>query len=211
VREAVEAVRRHARRFVDVVACVLGLWWVSGSLAAQRGAPATTAPIKATPGAASLDPRSLTADLPFPMAPVALPQIPSRAVRITDHGARGDGITLNTEAIAAAIAACVKAGGGRVVVPRGIFLTGPVELKSRVELHLEPGALPSSPQAIVPCWRLSIHSHNPASSRVGAIETRRPVRMPLSCTSGVVRTVAHPEANSAGRSSTAKVGRSVLN
>ena len=132
---------RQSRRFVNVVACVLGLWWVSGSLAAQRGAPATTAPTKTAPGAASLDPRSLTAALPFPMAPVALPQIPSRAVRVTDHGARGDGVTLNTDAIAAAIAACVKAGGGRVIVPRGIFLTGPVELRSRVELHLERGAL----------------------------------------------------------------------
>jgi polygalacturonase len=62
-------------------------------------------------------------------------------VRITDHGASGDGATLNTDAIAAAIAACVKAGGGRVVVPRGVFVTGPVELKSRIDLHLERGAV----------------------------------------------------------------------
>ena len=126
------------RRGIIVSAFVLSAltWAASGSLTAQRGA---TSP--ATAGMASVDPRSLTADLPFPMAPVALPQIPSRAVRITDHGARGDGITLNTDAIAAAIAACAKAGGGRVVVPRGVFLTGPVELKSRVELHLERGAL----------------------------------------------------------------------
>ncbi len=118
---------RSCRRPV-VVSCVACLWLASGSLGAQRGAP-------------TLDPRSLTADLPFPMPPVALPQIPARTVRITDHGARGDGETLNTAAIAAAIAAAVKAGGGRVVVPRGVFLTGPVELKSRVDLHLERGAL----------------------------------------------------------------------
>ena len=126
------------RRGIIVSALALSalIWFASGSLTAQRGAASP-----ATAGAATLDPRSLTADLPFPMAPVALPQIPSRAVRITDHGARGDGITLNTDAIAAAIAACVKAGGGRVVVPRGVFLTGPVELKSRVDLHLERGAL----------------------------------------------------------------------
>ena len=48
----------------------------------------------------SLDPRTLTADLPFAMAPVALPQIPARVCSIADHGARGDGATLNTEAIA---------------------------------------------------------------------------------------------------------------
>jgi hypothetical protein len=88
-----------------------------------------------------LDPRSLTTDLPFPMAAVALPRIPDRTCRVTDHGARGDATTLNTTAIAAAIDACSKAGGGQVVVPRGVFLTGPIELKSRIDLHLERGAL----------------------------------------------------------------------
>jgi polygalacturonase len=48
---------------------------------------------------------------------------------------------LNTDAIAAALAACARAGGGRVVVPRGVFLTGPVELKSHIDLHLERGAV----------------------------------------------------------------------
>ena len=47
----------------------------------------------------SLDPRTLTADLPFAMAPVALPQIAARTCCITDHGAGGDGATLNTAAI----------------------------------------------------------------------------------------------------------------
>jgi polygalacturonase len=89
----------------------------------------------------SLDPRALTADLPFAMALVALPRIPARDCRNADHGARGDGATLNTEAITAAVEACSKAGGGRVVVPRGIFLTGPIELKRRIELHLDRGAL----------------------------------------------------------------------
>jgi polygalacturonase len=99
-----------------------------------------SAPAQQRPGP-SLDPRTLTSDLPFPMAAVALPQIPARTCRITDHGARGDGVTLNTDAIAAAIGACAHAGGGRVVVPRGVFLTGPIELKSRIDLHLERGAL----------------------------------------------------------------------
>ena len=130
------------RPIIVPVLVLVGLSWLaSGSLTAQRGTPASAPLTKAAPEAPSLDPRSLTTDLPFPMAPVALPQIPPRAVRIADHGARGDGVTLNTNAIAAAIAACVKAGGGRVIVPRGVFLTGPVELKSRVELHLERGAL----------------------------------------------------------------------
>ena len=88
-----------------------------------------------------LDPRTLTADLPFAMPAVALPRIAARMVSIADHGARGDGATMNTAAISAAIGACAKAGGGRVVVPRGVFLTGPIELKSGIELHLERGAV----------------------------------------------------------------------
>jgi polygalacturonase len=48
---------------------------------------------------------------------------------------------MNTVAFAQAIDACVRAGGGRVVIPRGIYLTGPIELKSRVDLHLERGAV----------------------------------------------------------------------
>ena len=47
--------------------------------------------VTAASAQSSLDPRALTADLPFAMAPVALPRIPARTCRITDHGARGDG------------------------------------------------------------------------------------------------------------------------
>lgn len=60
---------------------------------------------------------------------------------ITAHGAVADGTTLNTEAIHRAIAAASGAGGGRVVVPRGTFLTGTVQLRSGVTLHLEEGAV----------------------------------------------------------------------
>ncbi|MBO9622372.1 MAG: glycoside hydrolase family 28 protein [Sphingomonas sp.] len=68
------------------------------------------------------------------------PVFPARSFRITDFGARGDGTTLNTDAIARAIAACAAAGGGRVLVPAGDFVTGAVHLKSNVELHLVEGA-----------------------------------------------------------------------
>ncbi|GIQ70534.1 glycoside hydrolase family 28 protein [Xylanibacillus composti] len=60
---------------------------------------------------------------------------------ITDFGAIGDGTTLNTDAIAAAIEQCASAGGGTVVVPAGRFLTGPVRLQSRITLYLEAGAV----------------------------------------------------------------------
>src|SRR5258706_4983022 len=64
------------------------------------------------------------------------PDIPKRAFPITRFGAVGDGVTDCTAAIAAAIAACHAAGGGRVLIPEGVFLTGAIRLKSRVNLHL---------------------------------------------------------------------------
>ncbi len=61
--------------------------------------------------------------------------------RIESFGAVADGKTINTKMIQAAVDACAKAGGGRVVVPAGVFMTGAIFLKSRVELHLEAGAV----------------------------------------------------------------------
>lgn len=60
---------------------------------------------------------------------------------ITDFGAVGDGIALNTESIQNAINACYENGGGQVVVPAGVFKTGTVFLKDNVELHLMLGAI----------------------------------------------------------------------
>jgi polygalacturonase len=58
---------------------------------------------------------------------------------ITDHGALPDGKSMNTTAIQAAIDACHEAGGGTVLCGPGEFLTGSLELKSNVSLHLEAG------------------------------------------------------------------------
>ena len=71
---------------------------------------------------------------------IQVPDIPRRAFPITRFGARPDGVTDCTQAIAAAIAAAVAVGGGRVLIPEGTFLTGAIRLKSRVELHLVAGA-----------------------------------------------------------------------
>ena len=68
------------------------------------------------------------------------PKFPARDFDVTKYGAHGDGQVLATANIAQAIDACAKAGGGRVVIPRGDFLTGAIHLKSRVTLHLEEGA-----------------------------------------------------------------------
>lgn len=83
----------------------------------------------------------LTSDLPFPMQPIKLPSFPNRTVKITDFGAMGDGHALNTEAFAKAIESCAKAGGGKVIVPSGIWLTGPIQLKSNINLHLEKNSV----------------------------------------------------------------------
>lgn len=68
------------------------------------------------------------------------PVIPARVFDIRKFGAVPDGTTLNTGAIARAIEACAQAGGGRVVVPAGTFLTGAIHLKSNVNLHVEEAA-----------------------------------------------------------------------
>jgi len=81
------------------------------------------------------------AQAPFPMPSVPVPVFANRTFAITDYGAVGDGQTLNTAAFAKAIDACAAAGGGHVVVPPGLWLTGPIALKSRVDLHAERGAL----------------------------------------------------------------------
>jgi polygalacturonase len=68
------------------------------------------------------------------------PTFPSRDFVVTDFGAAGDGQTDCSKAFYQAVAACNKAGGGRVVVPEGRFLTGPIHLKSNVNLHLRKDA-----------------------------------------------------------------------
>ena len=62
-------------------------------------------------------------------------------VNIIDFGAVGDGKTLNTLAIQKTIDNCAQNGGGRVVVPKGTFLTGGFVLKSDIDFHLQEGAV----------------------------------------------------------------------
>ena len=71
---------------------------------------------------------------------IKIPEFKDATYSILDFGAVADGETLNTKAIAAAIDSCSNSGGGKVVIPAGDFLTGPIVLKSNVNLHLEEGA-----------------------------------------------------------------------
>lgn len=77
----------------------------------------------------------------FDMPQVPEPQFPDYTVEITDFGAEAGGLTKNTKAIADAISDVHNKGGGKVIIPRGIWLTGPIEFKSNINLHLEAGAL----------------------------------------------------------------------
>lgn len=79
--------------------------------------------------------------LPFEMQQVEQPVFPEYSVNITDFGAVADGKTLNTEAINNAIKDVNSKGGGKVVIPAGLWLTGPIELKSNVNLYTEQNSL----------------------------------------------------------------------
>ena len=85
--------------------------------------------------------KKYTEKLPFQMPEVSAPVIPAYTVNLKKFGALGDGVTLNTKAFEKAIAALEKKGGGHLVVPAGVWLTGPIVLKSNIDLHLEVGAV----------------------------------------------------------------------
>ena len=85
--------------------------------------------------------KKYTQNLPFQMAEVKAPVIPDAKVSLKDFGAVGTGDVLCTEAFGKAIDKLSKMGGGHLVVPRGIWLTGPIVLRSNIDLHLEAGAV----------------------------------------------------------------------
>lgn len=118
--------RAEAPRYLGAVAVVAALFALRVPLpAASAVATEPIAPITA----------------PFPMRQLARPAFADRVVDIRAHGAVEGGAVKNTDAIAKAIAACAEAGGGRVLVPAGRWLTGPIRLKSNIELHLAEGAV----------------------------------------------------------------------
>ena len=102
-----------------------------------------TACLLATTAAAQRDYTKYYNQLPTQVKPVEPVQIPDNQVLLTDCGAVGDGLTLCTEAFEKGISRLSKMGGGRLVVPQGVWLTGPIMLKDNIELHLERNAIVS--------------------------------------------------------------------
>lgn len=118
--------KRNSLKALGVSSCALGLFSVSGC---------QTLPLLTE--AHEKEDATLWQQADAIISSIARTQFPERDFLVTDFGAVGDGQTDNTKAIADAIAACAAAGGGRVVIPEGRFNTGPVHLKSNVNLHLQ--------------------------------------------------------------------------
>jgi polygalacturonase len=91
--------------------------------------------------------------VPRILSRIKAPTFPDRDFNITSYGAVGDGNTDCTEAFKKAISAASQAGGGRVVVPAGSFLTGAIHLKSNINLYVSQGAVikfSADPNAYLP-------------------------------------------------------------
>ena len=91
--------------------------------------------------------------VPEILARIRAPRFPDRDVPVTDHGAVEGGVEVATEAFRRAVEAAHAAGGGRVVVPPGDWLTGPIHLLSNVALHVSDGAtlrFVTDPEAYLP-------------------------------------------------------------
>jgi len=79
-------------------------------------------------------------DLPALLKRISPPTFPDKDFLVTKFGALGDGKRDCSGAFRKAIEKCNAEGGGRVVVPRGVYLTGPIHLKSNVNLYVSKGA-----------------------------------------------------------------------
>ena len=116
-----------------------------------------------------------TDNVPFTMPEVKAPVFPKRTINLRDYGAKGDGSSLCTDAFAKAINELSAKGGGKLIVPQGVWFTGPIELKSNVNLHLEKGAV-----VLFPETRTSTPSSRPLLKvlRPGAANLRCPPMEP---------------------------------
>lgn len=110
--------------------------------------------MKFYPGAALLCALTTTARLwadPGDVKP-AQPVIPTQVFNLRDFGAVADGHTPATDAFHRAIAAVAQAGGGTLLVPAGDYFTGPIELCSSLNFHLEKGARLLFTQTVADYW-----------------------------------------------------------
>ncbi|MCP9766268.1 glycosyl hydrolase family 28 protein [Lacihabitans soyangensis] len=79
--------------------------------------------------------------LEYQLPKINTPAFKKDTFEITRYGAKGDGLFLNTKAIQQAIDIATEKGGGTVLIPSGLWITGPVVLKNNINLHLAKGAV----------------------------------------------------------------------
>lgn len=88
-----------------------------------------------------LKPSDFKEKFAFELPKIYAPHFKRDTFNIMNYGAVADGLTLNSVAINKAIAECAAKGGGTVLIPGGSFVTGPILMKSNINLHLDKGAL----------------------------------------------------------------------
>ncbi len=88
-----------------------------------------------------LKPSGFKEKFAFELPKIYTPHFKKDSFNILNYGAVADGYTINSTAINKAIEACSKQGGGTVIIPAGSFVTGPIIMKSNINLHLQKGAL----------------------------------------------------------------------
>ncbi|HEX2682302.1 MAG TPA: GDSL-type esterase/lipase family protein, partial [Ferruginibacter sp.] len=93
------------------------------------------------PIAKYLKPSAFKEKYAYELPKIYAPHFKQDTFNIMDYGAIADGMTLNSAAINKAITECAQKGGGIVLIPRGSFVTGPIIMKSNINLHLAKGAL----------------------------------------------------------------------
>src|SRR6202008_3983408 len=80
---------------------------------------------------------SVGANGQYGLPKVKVPLFRKDSFSIAKYGAKADGVTINTKSIQNAIDACSAKAGGVVVVPAGLWVTGPIVLKNNTNLHLK--------------------------------------------------------------------------
>lgn len=91
--------------------------------------------------AADRDYSDLYKNLPFKMEKVKIATFPNRTVSLSDYKIKGDGKTKHTKTIQTAIDELASKGGGKLIVPAGTWVTGPITLKSNINLCISKGAI----------------------------------------------------------------------
>ena len=94
-------------------------------------------------------------NLPFEMPYIHVPVFPDNQVSVADFGGNPNGIALNTEAFEKAMEVLSQKGGGTLIVPKGVWFTGPIVFRSNINMHLEKGALILSHPILtcIPWWK----------------------------------------------------------